>query len=115
LDAASQNSWQVSVGEALDKTAIVQAGVFYSSDTWNIAELEPVESTGATYVKTFADHYYPQWGPDAYLPTLMGHPDIVSGVSWFAADIEAAAALSKPFIMGETNSGSYILSPECWT
>ncbi|KAJ5923149.1 hypothetical protein N7454_008394 [Penicillium verhagenii] len=106
LDATSQNSWQVSVGEALDKTSIVQAGVFYSSDTWNIAELEPVESTGATYVKTFADHYYPQWGPDAYLPTLMGHSDIVSGVSWFSSDIEAAAALSKPFIMGETNSAS---------
>jgi hypothetical protein len=110
LDASSQVSWQASVGSALGKTNIIQGGVFLKSRSFNVAKLKPVEGRSGQYVKTFADHYYPQSPSTANLETLMNHPSIISGVSWFENEVLTAAALSKPFVMGETNSGGFILS-----
>jgi hypothetical protein len=35
----------------------------------------------------------------------MGHSDIAAQIEGFAAEVEAAEALGKPHVFGETNSG----------
>lgn len=102
-DAASQNNWAISVGEAVGKKAIIQAGNSNDSPPqWGAAEL--IASGNATvreYVKTYAHHNY----PGGNVQSLMTHSNTVSNLHRFDADIEAALAVGKPYVFGETNSG----------
>lgn len=104
-DASSQVSWQESVATALDKESIIQAGVFFGTGSFSVEELVAKEGASASYVRSFSEHYYPQSGSTANLTDLMSHSSIVSGVSAFEDDINAASSLDKPFVFGETNSG----------
>ncbi|EHA27657.1 hypothetical protein ASPNIDRAFT_41596 [Aspergillus niger ATCC 1015] len=107
-DAASQVSWQASVGSALDETSFAQAGVFFGVGTFNVSNLaEKEEETDSTqYVRSFCHHYYPQSASTADLVELMSHTEIVEGVSEFQSQIVAAQELDKDFVMGETNSAT---------
>jgi hypothetical protein len=91
------------VGTAIDKKAIIQAG--NSNDappTWGAAELIARENaTAKAYVKTYAHHNY----PGGTVASLMGHANIVKNLQKFDADIVAALAQGKPYVLGETNSG----------
>ncbi|GKZ26880.1 hypothetical protein AbraCBS73388_003269 [Aspergillus brasiliensis] len=107
-DAASQVSWQASVGSALDETSFTQAGVFFDLDTFTVSNLaEKEEDTDSTqYVRSFCHHYYPQSASTADLDELMSHTEIVEGVSEFQSQVVAAQGLNKDFVMGETNSAT---------
>ncbi|KAI5920317.1 glycoside hydrolase family 79 protein [Camillea tinctor] len=104
LDAASQNNWDITVGKALGKTGIIQAG--NSNDappTWGAAELIATENaTVKQYVKTYAHHNY----PGGSVSSLMSHKGIASNLHVFDADVEAALGEGKPYVFGETNSVS---------
>ncbi|KAJ9245055.1 CAZyme family GH79 [Paecilomyces variotii] len=105
-DASSQVLWQKSVATALDKESIIQAGVFFGTGSFSVEELVAREGASASYVRSFSEHYYPQSGSTANLTDLMSHSSIVSGVSAFEDDINAASSLDKPFVFGETNSAT---------
>ncbi|RAL11820.1 glycosyl hydrolase family 79 C-terminal domain-containing protein [Aspergillus homomorphus CBS 101889] len=107
-DAVSQVSWQKSVGAALDKTSIIQAGVFFGLGSYEVTNLvDDEEDAAATqYVRSFCHHYYPYSASTADLNGLMSHADIVDGVTAFQAQVSAAHDLDKDFVMGETNSAT---------
>ncbi|KAL1961736.1 hypothetical protein VTN77DRAFT_1098 [Rasamsonia byssochlamydoides] len=105
-DAASQVFWQQSVGTGLNRTSIIQAGVFFGSGDWSIAELAPQEGSSEVHVKSFCDHYYPQSASTANLPQLMNHSAIIEGVAGFADDVSVAIDRKIPFVFGETNSAT---------
>lgn len=110
-DAASQVSWQASVSKAINKTAIIQGGVFLQPPKWSVQELGPVEvSSGSLgYVKSFSDHSYPQsacGGASTNLQSLQSHSGIVSYTKGFAAEVTAANSAGKPLFFGETNSAT---------
>ncbi|CAK7208000.1 hypothetical protein SEUCBS139899_010834 [Sporothrix eucalyptigena] len=73
-DAASQDNWDIWVGAAIAKKAIIQAGVWLSSpSTWGNAKLITTEDTTAQeYVSTYYHHNYPggtvQGVYDVYAP-----------------------------------------------
>lgn len=102
-DAASQNDWDIRVGQAIGKKNIIQAGNSNESPpTWGAAELIATEnSTVKEYVKTYAHHNY----PGGTVTSLMSHSSIVTNLHKFDADIAAALGQGKPYIFGETNSG----------
>jgi len=108
-DAASQDDWDIRVGEALDTTLIIQAGNSNSAPpTWGAAELIATEnSTVKQYVHDYAHHNY----PGGTVTSLMSHSDIVSNLNTFTADIAAATNAGKEYVLGETNSGKPNLSP----
>ncbi|PYH43001.1 glycosyl hydrolase family 79 C-terminal domain-containing protein [Aspergillus saccharolyticus JOP 1030-1] len=107
-DAASQVEWQAAVGQALDTTSIIQAGVFFGLGSYEVTNLVGAEEdTNATqYVRSFCHHYYPYSASTADLDGLMSHEAIIAGVTEFQAQVEAAHDLDKEFVMGETNSAT---------
>ncbi|KAK8846543.1 hypothetical protein IAR55_005629 [Kwoniella newhampshirensis] len=112
LDAQIQVSWQKSVSAALGKTNIIQGGVFLQPPKFSIQELGPVEQNAGTlnYVKSWADHSYPQsacGGSRTNLQTLQNHSNIVSYVATFQPEVNAANSYGpKPLFFGETNSAT---------
>jgi hypothetical protein len=102
-DAKSQNNWINVVGQALDTPAIIQAGNSNSDPpTWGAAELiTQLNSTSRSYVHDYAHHNY----PGGTVTSLMSHSGIVSNMKKFKADVAAAAAVGKEYVLGETNSG----------
>ncbi|KAI1377033.1 glycoside hydrolase family 79 protein [Hypoxylon crocopeplum] len=104
IDAASQNNWDISVGSAVNKAPIIQAGNSNDSPPqWGAAELIATEnSTVKQYVKTYAHHNY----PGGTVTSLMSHRGISSNLHVFDADVAAALKEGKPYVFGETNSVS---------
>ncbi|KAI1767991.1 glycoside hydrolase family 79 protein [Hypoxylon sp. FL1150] len=104
IDAASQNNWDVSVGSAVNKKPIIQAGNSNDSPpTWGAAELIATENaTVKQYVQTYAHHNY----PGGTVTSLMSHKGISSNLHVFDADVAAALKEGKPYVFGETNSVS---------
>ncbi|EQB59266.1 hypothetical protein CGLO_00363 [Colletotrichum gloeosporioides Cg-14] len=102
VDAASQNDWDIIVGNAIGKKNIIQAGNSNSlPPTWGAEEL--IASGNATvreYVKTYAHHNY----PGGTVSSLMSHVNIATNVHLFDRDIASALAVNKPYVFGETNS-----------
>lgn len=107
LDAASEASWQVAVGEAVNRTAIIQAGNFVSDPpTWSAAELIANENASALpYIKDWSHHNYHQGGSNANLQRLMNHSDIAANIAEYVADVAVARGTGKEYVIGETNSG----------
>lgn len=103
-DAASQDDWDIEVGSALGKTNIIQAGNSNSAPpTWGAAELIATEnSTVKQYVATYAHHNY----PGGTVESLMSHSSIASNLAQFDSDVAAAVGVGKPYVLGETNSGT---------
>ncbi|KAI0828774.1 glycoside hydrolase family 79 protein [Hypoxylon sp. FL0890] len=104
IDAASQNNWAISVGKAVNKEQIIQAGNSNDSPPeWGAAELIATENaTVKQYVKTYAHHNY----PGGSVNSLMSHESISSNLHIFDADVAAALKEGKPYVFGETNSVS---------
>ncbi|KAI4862862.1 glycoside hydrolase family 79 protein [Hypoxylon rubiginosum] len=104
IDAASQNNWGISVGSAVNKKPIIQAGNSNDSPpTWGAAELIATENaTVKQYVQTYAHHNY----PGGSVTSLMSHKGISSNLHVFDADVAAALKEGKPYVFGETNSVS---------
>jgi hypothetical protein len=103
VDAASQNTWTMQVGDAIGRKNIIQAGNSNSlPPTWGAEVL--IASGNATvreYVKTYSHHNY----PGGSISSLMSHSNIAKNVHQFDADIASALAVGKPYVFGETNSG----------
>ncbi|KAJ0329817.1 hypothetical protein COL5a_003642 [Colletotrichum fioriniae] len=76
LDAASQNHWDITVGNAIGKKNIIQAG--------NSNSLPPT------------------WGAEELIAS--GNATVREYVKTFDKDIASALAVNKPYIFGETNS-----------
>ncbi|OCF42885.1 hypothetical protein I317_03236 [Kwoniella heveanensis CBS 569] len=119
LDASIQISWQEQVVPALgltdDKKEIIQGGPFLQPPKFSIQELAPkeVESGAIQYIKSWADHAYPQsacGGSKTNLETLQNHTAIVKFVETFRPEVDTAAGLGdgniRPLIFGETNSAT---------
>ncbi|KAI0551143.1 hypothetical protein F4679DRAFT_540541 [Xylaria curta] len=104
IDAASQNNWAVSVGSALNKQDIIQAGNSNDSPPkWGAAELIATENaTVKQYIHNYAHHNY----PGGSVQSLMSHRGISSNLHVFDADIAATLKEGKQYIFGETNSVS---------
>jgi hypothetical protein len=79
--------------------------VYFGTGSFSIQGLAPSEGNAMQYVKDFCSHNYPQSASTANLEALMSHSGIVSQVSQYKAEIDAAHAQGKPYVMGETNSG----------
>lgn len=109
-DIASQVSWAKSVAQAVGRN-IIQAGVYLQPPKWSIANLAPAESSSGSlqYVKTFANHYYPQsacGGSTTNLPALMNHTTISRGIKGSGSpEVAAARSAGRPAYLAETNSG----------
>ncbi|KAL1904157.1 hypothetical protein Sste5344_010137 [Sporothrix stenoceras] len=103
-DAASQDNWDIWVGAAIAKKAIIQAGVWLSSpSTWGNAELIATENTTAQeYVGTYCHHNY----PGGTVQGLMTHINVVKNVEVYSSDISSALGVGKPYVFGETNSAT---------
>jgi len=103
-DAASQNNWDILVGDAVNRKDIIQAGNSNSlPPTWGAQELIATENaTVKQYIKTYAHHNY----PGGTIQSLMTHSTTVSNIHQFDADIAAALSVPKPYVFGETNSVS---------
>ncbi|KAI1171922.1 glycoside hydrolase family 79 protein [Nemania sp. FL0916] len=103
-DAASQNNWDITVGAALNKKNIIQAGNSNDSPpTWGAAELIATENaTVKQYVHDYAHHNY----PGGTITSLMSHRGIASNLHVFDADVAAAQKEGKQYVFGETNSVS---------
>ncbi|TVY40669.1 Beta-glucuronidase, partial [Lachnellula occidentalis] len=103
-DAASQDDWDIQVGQALNTKTIIQAGNSNSAPpTWGAAELIATENaTVKSYVHNYAHHNY----PGGSLTSLMSHSSISRNVGIFTADIAAAVGVGKDYVLGETNSVS---------
>jgi hypothetical protein len=104
-DYASQVSWQDAVCGNLSVTELISAGVYFGTSPMSIQGLGEVEGDANEYVAEYCSHNYPQSSSTANLAALMGHSDIAAQIEGFAAEVEAAEALGKPHVFGETNSG----------
>jgi hypothetical protein len=102
-DAASQNNWAVSLGTAVGRKSIIQAGNRLENPaTWGPAQLIATQnSTVREYVHNYAHHNY----PGGSVTSLMSHSGIASNVRRFDADVAATARIGKQYVLGETNSG----------
>lgn len=108
IDAKSQDDWDIRVGEALGEKIFIQAGNSNEAPpTWGAAELIATEnSTVIQYVKDYAHHNY----PGGSVSSLMEHSSVSSNLAIFEADIQAATNVSRPYVLGETNSGTFLSS-----
>ncbi|WRT63343.1 uncharacterized protein IL334_000248 [Kwoniella shivajii] len=112
LDAGIQVSWQKQVGDALGQKDIIQGGVFLQPPKFSIQELGPVEQSSGSidYVRSWADHSYPQSAcgtSKTNLETLQNHTTIVNYVKTFQPEVDAARSLGdRPLVFGETNSAT---------
>jgi hypothetical protein len=106
VDAKSQNNWIAAVGQSLGSPAIIQAGNSNTDPpTWGAAELIPnLNSTSRSYVHDYSHHNY----PGGTVTSLMSHSGIVNNMKKFKADVAAAVAVGKEYVLGETNSGKII-------
>ncbi|KAH8682604.1 hypothetical protein BX600DRAFT_521957 [Xylariales sp. PMI_506] len=104
IDAASQDNWDIWVGEDVGKESIIQAGNSLSSPpTWGAAELIATENTTAReYVRTYSHHNY----PGGTVQSLMSHIDVVSNVASYSTDVAAALGVGKEYVFGESNSAT---------
>ncbi|KAI2643579.1 hypothetical protein GGS21DRAFT_24609 [Xylaria nigripes] len=104
IDAASQNSWDVTLGSALKKRDIIQAGNSNNSPPeWGAAELIATQNaTVKQYINDYAHHNY----PGGTIASLMSHSSISSNLHVFDADVDAALKQGKQYVFGETNSVS---------
>lgn len=105
-DAVSQNNWAIRVGSAINKTNIVQAGNWNDAPPkWGAAQLIATENaTVKSYVRHYAHHNY----PGGSIQSLMTHSNIAKNIHVFDADVAAARAVGKEYVLGETNSGTYL-------
>ena len=103
-DAKSQNNWISAVGQALVTPAIIQAGNSNTDPpTWGAAELiKHLNSSSKSYVHDYSHHNY----PGGTVTSLMSHSGIVNNMKKFKADVAAAVAVGKDYVLGETNSGT---------
>lgn len=104
IDAASQNNWAISVGSAVNKRDIIQAGNSNDSPPkWGAAELIATQNaTVKQYIHNYAHHNY----PGGSITSLMSHSGISRNLHVFDADVAAALKEGKQYIFGETNSGT---------
>ncbi|GKT65128.1 glycoside hydrolase family 79 protein [Colletotrichum tofieldiae] len=104
VDAASQNNWAITVGKAIGRKNIIQAGNSNSlPPQWGAEELiASGNATAREYVKTYSHHNY----PGGSVTSLMSHANIASNVHLFDTDIASALTVKKPYVFGETNSVS---------
>ncbi|KAL4930981.1 uncharacterized protein BDV17DRAFT_297481 [Aspergillus undulatus] len=107
-DYVSQIEWQDSVAGNLSATNIFSAGVYFGTDPMSIQDLAAEEEEGGAtvYVRDYCSHNYPQYAPNYDLEALMSHAAIATQVEPFRAEIEAANAVGKPHVFGETNSAT---------
>ncbi|KAJ0414830.1 hypothetical protein BJY00DRAFT_320701 [Aspergillus carlsbadensis] len=107
-DYASQVAWQDAVCGNLSATEIISAGVYFGTSPMSIQGLGEVEVERDAYqfVAEYCSHNYPQSSSTADLAALMGHSEIAAQIEGFAAEVEAAEALGKPHVFGETNSAT---------
>ena len=105
-DFASQVQWQDTVCSNLSATDIISAGVYFGTSPMSIQGLIEQEGDANKYVKDYCSHNYPQSSPNYNLSALMSHSGIASQIAPFAAEVSTAAAVGKPHIFGETNSGN---------
>lgn len=110
-DYASQIYWQDAVCGNLSATNLISAGVYFGTSPMNIDGLTSHEGSANIYVKDYCSHNYPQSASTVNLAKLMGHSDIAKQITPFASEYAAAAAMGKPYIFGETNSGSSLPVP----
>ncbi|KAK5627518.1 hypothetical protein RRF57_003233 [Xylaria bambusicola] len=105
VDAASQNNWAISVGSAVNKRDIIQAGNSNDSPPkWGAAELIATQNaTVKQYIHNYAHHNY----PGGTVTSLMSHSGISRNIHVFDADVAAALKEGKQYIFGETNSGIF--------
>ncbi|KAK3346592.1 hypothetical protein B0T25DRAFT_460863 [Lasiosphaeria hispida] len=103
-DRASQNDWNIRVGSAIEKTNIIQAGNWNDSPpNWGAAGLIATENaTVSQYVRHYAHHNY----PGGSIQKLMTHSTTAQNIRAFNADVAAAKAVGKQYVLGETNSVS---------
>ncbi|AFR94233.2 hypothetical protein J008_02075 [Cryptococcus neoformans] len=112
LDAQIQVDWQKQVATSLNKKDIIQGGVFLQPPKFSIQELGPLEQSSGSidYVKSWADHAYPQsacGGSKTNLEGLQNHTTIMNFVKGFQAEVTAAKSLGeRPLFFGETNSAT---------
>ena len=115
-DAQSEAQWDLSVGEALNQTAIIQAGVFTWDSRWDYGNLTTaLRQYGAlNYVKSYSQHNYVAdvapsgsntTSPNITVQSLMYHPNVIGNVAQFKTRVEQAIDAGVIPIMGETNSG----------
>lgn len=99
------------MGSALNAQDIIQAGNSNSAPpTWGAAELISTEnSTVKSYVHDYAHHNY----PGGTITSLMSHSTISGNIAVFKADVAAAVAAGKDYVLGETNSGTYHFPVYC--
>lgn len=106
-DYATEIAWQRAIAAALPADDLISAGVFFDPEPFQLCELAPLmeESGTLRYARDFSLHNYPQYGPDYDLARLMNHTRIAEQIAPFEVEIEAANAVGKPHVIGETNTG----------
>lgn len=105
IDAESQDLWAGAVGQAIGRKDIIQAGNSNESPPkWGAATLIATgNKTAQQYVQRYSHHNYPGGG----VSDLMSHSRTSTNVHRFDADIAAALAVGKTYVLGETNSGTF--------
>ena len=119
-DAQSEAVWQQALGEALNMTSFVSAGVFTWDSRWDFSNLTAAEEVAGTlkYVKTYSQHNYITHGsivgensitvPNTTVQSLMYHPNTVANIAQFETNVRQTYQAGKIPIMGETNSGELV-------
>ncbi|CAH7690130.1 hypothetical protein PPACK8108_LOCUS25376 [Phakopsora pachyrhizi] len=92
-DARSQISWQREISEAVNKSELIQAGIYLKGDPWSIPSRHAYPQTSCNHAKTS-------------LPPLMAHPNIKKFVKRFRREVLAAEGSKRPFFFSETNSAT---------
>ncbi|KAF2189764.1 glycoside hydrolase family 79 protein [Zopfia rhizophila CBS 207.26] len=101
-DAASQASWQISIGKAVGN--IIQASnSLQNPPQWGAEQLLNAHNSSAIgYVKTFSHHNY----PGGSIQSLMSHANVVKNMNTFRNDVAVAKRAGKQYVFGETNSAT---------
>ncbi|KAL4974027.1 hypothetical protein BDW66DRAFT_161629 [Aspergillus desertorum] len=105
-DYASQISWQNAVCGNLSVTDLISAGVYFGTSPMSIQDLAQEEGAANVYVKEYSSHNYPQSQSTANLAALMSHSGIAAQIAEFRDEVEAAKAVGKGHVFGETNSAT---------
>ncbi|KAL4771977.1 hypothetical protein BDW60DRAFT_222873 [Aspergillus nidulans var. acristatus] len=105
-DYASQISWQDAVCGNLSMTDLISAGVYFGTSPMSIQALSQEEGEANVYVKEYSSHNYPQSQSTADLAALMSHSGIAAQIAGFRGEVEAANAVGKAHVFGETNSAT---------
>ncbi|KAL5046138.1 hypothetical protein BDW71DRAFT_197861 [Aspergillus fruticulosus] len=105
-DYASQISWQEAVCGNLSGTDLISAGVYFGTSPMSIQSLSQEEGEANVYVKEYSSHNYPQSQSTADLAALMSHSGIAAQIAEFRGEVQAANAVGKGHVFGETNSAT---------